>query len=332
MTVFDTSEAFLNKSQGALNNVIKTDFRKYSKSFLVITSLIIVGAIAACGGGSGSGEDSSEILIDGSSTVFPISQAVAEEFRRDRPEVQIPVGISGTGGGFKRFVTGETDISDASRPIKESERQLAEENGIEFTELTIAYDGLSVVINKANDFAQCLTVDELKTIWETGSDVDNWNQVRSDFPDKPLRLYGPDTDSGTFDYFTAEINGEEDSSRSDYTASSDDNVLVQGVSGDQGAMGYFGFAYYTENSSVLNVLSVDGGNGCVEPSLASINDGTYAPLSREMYIYVNNASLERTEVRDFIEFYLNNAGELAQEVGYVGLSASDYQAQLAVLN
>ncbi len=332
MTVFDTSEAFLNKGQGALNNVIKTEFRKYSKSIVVITSLLIVGVIAACGGGSESGEDSSEILIDGSSTVFPISQAVAEEFRRDRPEVQIPVGISGTGGGFKRFVTGETDISDASRPIKESERQLAEENGIEFTELTIAYDGLSVVVNKANDFAQCLSVDELKKIWETGSEVDNWNQVRSDFPDKPLRLYGPDTDSGTFDYFTAEINGEEDSSRSDYTASSDDNVLVQGVSGDQGAMGYFGFAYYTENSSVLNVLSVDGGNGCVEPSLDSINDGTYAPLSREMYIYVNNASLERTEVRDFIEFYLNNAGELAQEVGYVGLSEADYQSQLAELN
>ena len=310
--------------------MIKNELNKFSKIALIITSLLIVGIIAACGGSS-SGADSSEILIDGSSTVFPISQAVAEEFRVDRPEVQIPVGISGTGGGFKRFVSGETDISDASRPIKESEREQAAANGIEFTELTIAYDGLSVVINSANDFASCMTTEELKKIWEPGSTVDNWNQVRSDFPDKPLRLYGPDTDSGTFDYFTAEINEEEDASRADYTASSDDNVLVQGVAGDQGAMGYFGFAYYTENSSILNVVSIDGGNGCVIPSVSTINDGSYTPLSREMYIYVNNASLERPEVRDFIEFYLNNAGDLAEEVGYVGLAESDYQSQLSSL-
>jgi len=313
--------------------VKKIEEIKLQKITLTFITIFAIAIIAACGGGEGgSGEDSTEILIDGSSTVFPISQAVAEEFRRDRPEVQIPVGISGTGGGFKRFVTGETDISDASRPIKESEAALAAENGIEYTELTIAYDGLSVVLNKANDFASCLTVDELKSIWEPNSTVSNWNQVRSSFPDKPLRLYGPDTDSGTFDYFTAEINDEEDASRSDYTASSDDNVLVQGVSGDQGAMGYFGFAYYTENSSLLKVLSVDGGAGCIEPSVATINDGTYTPLSREMYIYVNNASLERPEVRDFIEFYLNNAGELAEEVGYVGLSQEDYQSQIDALN
>ena len=310
--------------------MIKNELNKFSKIALIITSLLIVGIIAACGGSS-SGADSSEILIDGSSTVFPISQAVAEEFRVDRPEVQIPVGISGTGGGFKRFVSGETDISDASRPIKESEREQAAANGIVFTELTIAYDGLSVVVNSANDFASCLTTEELKKIWEPRSTVDNWNQVRSDFPDKPLRLYGPDTDSGTFDYFTAEINEEEDASRADYTASSDDNVLVQGVAGDQGAMGYFGFAYYTENSSILNVVSIDGGNGCVIPSVSTINDGSYTPLSREMYIYVNNASLERPEVRDFIEFYLNNAGDLAEEVGYVGLAESDYQSQLSSL-
>jgi phosphate transport system substrate-binding protein len=309
--------------------VIKTELRRYSKTVLIVTSLLVAGVFAACGGEGG---NSTEILIDGSSTVFPISQAVAEEFRRDRPDVQIPVGISGTGGGFKRFVTGETDISDASRPIKESEREEAEANGIGFTELIIAYDGLSVVINTANDFATCLTAEELKKIWEPGSSVNNWNQVRSSFPDKPLRLYGPDTDSGTFDYFTAEINEEEDASRSDYTASSDDNVLVQGVSGDQGAMGYFGFAYYTENAEILNVLSVDGGNGCVEPSVSTINDGSYTPLSRPMYIYVNNFSLQRPEVREFIEFYLNNAGELAEEVGYVGLSEADYQAQLAELN
>ncbi|MBT3862417.1 MAG: PstS family phosphate ABC transporter substrate-binding protein [Chloroflexi bacterium] len=287
--------------------------------------------IAACGG-SGSGAESSEILIDGSSTVFPISQAVAEEFRVNRPEVQIPVGISGTGGGFKRFVEGEIDIADASRPIKESESEQAAANGIEYTEFVIAYDGLSVVINKANDFAACLTTAELKMIWERGSTVDNWNEVRSGFPDKPLRLYGPDTDSGTFDYFTAEINEEEDASRADYTASSDDNVLVQGVSGDQGAMGYFGFAYYTENSEMINVVAVDDGDGCVTPSVSTINDGSYSPLSREMFIYVNNASLARTEVRNFVEFYMNNAAELAEEVGYVGLSDADYQSQLEGLN
>lgn len=312
--------------------MINNELTKFSKTALIFTSLLLVGIIAACSGEGGSGADSSEILIDGSSTVFPISQAVAEEFRVDHPEVQIPVGISGTGGGFKRFVTGETDISDASRPIKESERELAAENGIEFTEFTIAYDGLSVVVSSANDFASCLTVEELKKIWEPGSTLDNWNQVRSEFPDTRLRLYGPDTDSGTFDYFTAEINGEEDASRSDYTAASDDNILVQGVSGDQGSMGYFGFAYYNENSAILNVLSVDDGAGCVEPSLTTINDGTYSPLSRPMFIYVNNASLQRPEVRDFIEFYMNNVGELAEEVGYVRLSEADYQAQLSKLN
>ena len=313
--------------------MIKNEFKKFSNKALIVTSLLFVGIIAACGGGEGgSGAESSEILIDGSSTVFPISQAVAEEFRVDRPEVQIPVGISGTGGGFKRFVEGEIDIADASRPIKDSESAQAAANGVEFTEFTIAYDGLSIAINKSNDFATCLTVAELKKIWEPGSSVDNWNEVRSEFPDKPLRLYGPDTDSGTFDYFTAAINDKEDASRADYTASSDDNVLVQGVSGDQGAMGYFGFAYYTENSEILNVVSVDGGDGCVAPSVSTINDGSYSPLSREMFIYVNNASLERTEVRDFIEFYMNNAAELAEEVGYVGLSEADYQSQLEGLN
>ena len=311
--------------------MIKNEFKKFSKPAIVFTSLLIVGIIAACGG-SGSGAESSEILIDGSSTVFPISQAVAEEFRVNRPEVQIPVGISGTGGGFKRFVEGEIDIADASRPVKESESEQAAANGIEYTEFVIAYDGLSVVINKANDFAACLTTAELKMIWERGSTVDNWNEVRSGFPDKPLRLYGPDTDSGTFDYFTAEINEEEDASRADYTASSDDNVLVQGVSGDQGAIGYFGFAYYTENSEMINVVAVDDGDGCVTPSVSTINDGSYSPLSREMFIYVNNDSLARPEVRNFVEFYMNNAAELAEEVGYVGLSDADYQSQLEGLN
>lgn len=311
--------------------MLRPDLFKYSKFALIVAAFLIVGILSGCGDGVASGGASAEILIDGSSTVFPISQAVAEEFRKERPDLQIPVGISGTGGGFKRFVTGEIDISDASRPMKESERAEAAENGIEFTELTVAYDGLSIVINKTNDFAACLTVAELKSIWAPESSVDNWNQVRPEFPDKKLRLYGPDTDSGTFDYFTLAINGREDASRSDYTASSDDNVLVQGVSGDRGGMGYFGFAYYTENSELLNVISVDGGSGCITPSVESINDGSYAPLSRPMFIYVNNFSLQRPEVRQFIEYYLNNAALLAEEVGYVGLSEADYQAQIDAL-
>ena len=290
-------------------------------------SALALVAVSACVNQNGK-----EILVDGSSTVFPISQAVAEEFRKVRPDVQVPVGISGTGGGMKRFVTGGIDIVDASRQMKDSEREEAAANGIEFTEFTVAYDGLSVVVNSSNDFVSCLTVDELKGIWEPGSKIKNWNQVRTGFPDKPLRLYGPDTDSGTFDYFTKAINGEEDASRADYTASSDDNVLVQGVSGDQGGLGYFGFAYYTENRDILRVLGVDDGNGCVSPSIASINDGSYSPLSRPMFIYVNNASLELEHILAFVRFYLNNAAELAEEVGYVGLPETEYQSQLADLN
>ncbi|MBT4125223.1 MAG: PstS family phosphate ABC transporter substrate-binding protein [Chloroflexi bacterium] len=298
--------------------------RSNSPLFTIVLLLVLV--VSACSGGA-----SKEITIDGSSTVFPIAEVVAEEFRKENPGVQIPIGISGTGGGFKRFVNGETDISGASRAIKDSEREEAAENGIEFTEFSIAFDGLSVVMHPTNEFAKCLTVDELKAIWEPGSEINNWNQVREGFPDKKLRLYGPDTDSGTFDYFTHAINGEEDSSRSDYTASSDDNVLVQGVSGDQGSMGYFGFAYYTFNKDSLNLLAVDDGSGCISPTLETINDGTYKPLSRPMFIYVNNASFESQDMRDFITYFLKNAGELSELVGYVGLPQEDYISQLALI-
>ena len=298
--------------------------RSNSPLFTIVLLLVLV--VSACSGGA-----SKEITIDGSSTVFPIAEVVAEEFRKENPGLQIPIGISGTGGGFKRFVNGETDISGASRAIKDSEREEAAENGIEFTEFSIAFDGLSVVMHPTNEFAKCLTVDELKAIWEPGSEINNWNQVREGFPDKKLRLYGPDTDSGTFDYFTHAINGEEDSSRSDYTASSDDNVLVQGVSGDQGSMGYFGFAYYTFNKDSLNLLAVDDGSGCISPTLETINDGTYKPLSRPMFIYVNNASFESQDMRDFITYFLKNAGELSELVGYVGLPQEDYISQLALI-
>jgi len=346
--------------------MFQTFTTKNSKWALIVVSVLMIGVIAACGGddddssetssGSGaaptatqskssgsssSGSSSSsngstsfgasEITIDGSSTVFPVTQAVAEEFRKDHPEVQIPVGISGSGGGFKRFVVGETDISNASRPIKDSERELAAENGIEFIELIVAWDGLSVVTSTSNDFADCLTTDELKSIWDAGSELNNWNQIRSSFPDKPLRLYGPDTDSGTFDYFTEAINGEEDQSRSDYTASADDNTLVQGIAGDSGSLGYFGYAYYAENSDKLKLVAVDSGTGCIQPNNTTINDGTYSPLSRPLFIYANIDSIKRPEVQAFLEFYMDEGGELANEVGYVALSDSDYTANTRLI-
>ena len=306
-------------------------------------SIAVIGLLAvACGGGdepdlatsNDQGAESSlsgDIEIDGSSTVFPISQAAAEEFRKEHSDVQIPVGISGTGGGFKRFVVGETDISNASRTIKDSERELAAENGVEFIELTVAFDGLSVIVNPDNDFASCMTTAELKKLWEPGSTVKKWNEIRSDWPDQPIRLYGPDTDSGTFDYFTDAINGEEDASRPDYTQSADDNVLVQGISGDKNSLGYFGFAYYLENQDKLKLVAVDEGAGCIEPSKETINDGSYSPLSRPMFIYVNKAALDRPEVKAFVVFYLENAAVLAEEVGYVALPQADYDAGLSAI-
>ena len=272
---------------------------------------------------------SGTIEIDGSSTVFPISQAVAEEFRRGQPDVQVNVGVSGTGGGFQRFARGETDISDASRHIKDSEREAAAANGVEFIEMRVGTDGLSVIVHPDNDFVDCLTVEELNSVWKPGSEVDNWSQVRAGFPDQRLRLYGPDTDSGTFDYFTEEVNGEAQVSRSDYTASADDNVLVQGIAGDRGALGYFGYAYYQENEGVLKAVAVDGGSGCVEPEPSTIEDGTYSPLSRPLFIYVNAESLARPEVAAFVEYYMDNGYELTAEVGYVPTSRSDYAANKA---
>ncbi len=271
------------------------------------------------------------IEIDGSSTVFPISQAVAEEFRKTQPSVQIPVGISGTGGGFKRFVAGETDISDASRPISTSEKDNAAKNGIEYVELAVAYDGLSILVNPKNTWLTCITTAELKKIWDAGSTVKRWNQVRPEWPDQPLRLYGPGTDSGTFDYFTEVINGKAKKSRADYNASEDDNTLVQGIAGDNDALGYFGFAYYEQNQDKLKLVAVDEGKGkgCVSPAEMTINDGTYTPLSRLLYIYVSKKSLARLEVRSFTEYYLKNAAALSAEVGYVALPQQMYDDGLA---
>ena len=271
------------------------------------------------------------IEIDGSSTVFPISQAVAEEFRKVHPNVQVSVGVSGTGGGFKRFVVGETDISNASRSIKPSEIETAAENGIEFIEIAVGLDGLSVVANPANNFLECLTTAELRSIWEPGSRLDRWSEVRDGFPDEKLRLYGPDTDSGTFDYFTEVIVGKEDASRSDYSASADDNVLIRGVAGDKNALGYFGFAFYSSSPDLLKLIAIDSGSGCLYPSAQTINDGSYSPLSRPMFIYINLAALERVEVVAFLNFYLDNAPVLVREVGYVPLPESLYDEGRALL-
>ena len=302
-------------------------------SALILLSAAMAASLSACGASDPAPTDpnalSGTIQIDGSSTVFPVTQAVAEEFRKEQPGVQVNVGVSGTGGGFKRFTAGETDISNASRHIRDSEAEDAAGNGIEFIELRTGTDGLSVMINNANDFVDCLTVEELNAIWKPGSTINNWKDVRAGFPDQRLRLYGPDTDSGTFDYFTAEINGEEQVSRADYTASADDNVLVQGIAGDRGSLGYFGFAYYQENSASLKVIAVDGGDGCVTPEAATIEDGTYKPLSRPIFIYVNKESLEKPEVKAFVAFYMDHGYQLTTEEGYVPADPSVYAANKA---
>ena len=290
-------------------------------------------ALACGGGGAEEGTDEGGVVtgaveIDGSSTVFPITEAVAEEFSRIHPDARVTVGISGTGGGFKRFCAGETDASNASRAIKDEEIAECEANGVRFVELSVAWDGLSVVTNPANDFVDCLTTDELKAIWEPGSTVRNWSQIRPGFPDRELVLYGPGTDSGTFDYFTEAIVGEEDASRPDYTASEDDNVLVQGVIADEDALGYFGFAYYEENQDRLKVLGVDGGAGCVTPSVETIETQTYSPLSRPLFVYVSDRGLAKPQVRAFFEFFLTEGPELVRSVGYIPLDAAAYEAEM----
>jgi len=300
-------------------------------SIHTLVGACVLSLAAACGGGGGEGGDgelSGPIEIDGSSTVYPISEAVAEEFQREHAGTRVAVGVSGTGGGFKRFCAGETDVSNASRPIKDSEVEECAANGVAFTEVRVAWDGLSVVTNPSNDFVACLTTDELKRIWEPGSTIDNWSQVRDGFPDKDLKLYGPGTDSGTFDYFTEAIVGEEDASRPDYTASEDDNVLVQGVEGDPGALGYFGFAYYEENAARLKLLGVDGGTGCIQPSVETIESQTYAPLSRPLYIYVSDVGLAKPQVEAFVEYHLQEGADLVRSVGYIQLQPEQYAEEL----
>lgn len=300
-------------------------------TFAVATTLLLI----SCGSGTGSksGKLTGQVLIDGSSTVFPLSEAVAEEFRTVQPGVRITVGESGTGGGFKKFSRAETDINDASRPIRPEEVEACKANNIDYLELEIAFDGLAVVVNPANTWANDIKVSELKRIWEPAAQgkITRWNQIRSEWPDKEIHLFGAGTASGTFDYFTEAIVGEAKSSRGDYTASEDDNILVQGIASDPLALGYFGLAYYENNKDKLKLLPVDdenadNGDGPVLPNLENVKSKTYSPLSRPLYIYINSKSLEREEVRSFATFYIDNASALASEVGYIPLTKEEYEA------
>jgi phosphate transport system substrate-binding protein len=299
---------------------------------LKVAAVVIPAALllAACGGTNTDAEGSasvpaastSEIRIDGSSTVAPLSAAAGELFKAENPDINVSVGTSGTGGGFKKFCAGETDISNASRAIKDEEAAECAAAGIEFTEIVVANDALTIVVNKENDWATCLTVEELNKMWapEAEGTITSWSQIRAGFPDVPLDLYGAGTDSGTFDYFTKAINGEEGASRTDYNPTEDDNVTVQGVEGAQGALGYFGLSYYEENMDKLIAVAIDGGAGCVAPSIETAQAGTYAPLSRPLFIYVSKAAAARPEVLSFAEFFVANDEAITTKALFVPLS------------
>jgi phosphate transport system substrate-binding protein len=292
-----------------------------TRLFTILSAALALLALAAAGcGGGDDGGGGSTITADGSSTVGPFVTKAAEDFK-DAEGIDVTVGISGTGGGFERFCAGETDLSNASRQIDEEEQTLCADGGVEYIEFRIATDALTNVVNTQNDWATCLTVDQLNAIWEPGSKVANWNQVDPSFPDVSLKLYGAGTDSGTFDYFTDVINGEEGASRTDYQATEDDNVTVQGVAGDKGALGYFGFSYFEENQGRLKALEVDGGSGCVAPSAAAAQDGSYAPLARPLFVYVKRSSFDEKEsVRKFVAFMLDNNQTIAEGAQFVALS------------
>jgi phosphate transport system substrate-binding protein len=301
-------------------------------TMLGCTAALALVAVGCGGDDSSSSGDGGVITADGSSTVGPFTTKAAEDWKADGGG-NVTVGISGTGGGFERFCAGETDISNASRAIDEEEAVLCEESGVEYVELIVALDALTNVVNLENEWATCLTVEQLNAIWKPESTVNNWNQVDSSFPDVPLKLYGAGTDSGTFDYFTDAINGEEGASRSDYSATEDDNVTVQGVSGDKGALGYFGFSYYEENQDKLKALEVDGGGGCVAPSVEAAQDDSYTPLSRPLFMYVKVSSLEDNEaVGEFVRFALENQNTIAEEALYVPLSQEQIDEQLQKLD
>ena len=307
---------------------------------LKVAAMVIPAALllAACGGTNAETEATapaesapaaaSEIRIDGSSTVAPLSAAAGELFKAENASINVSVGTSGTGGGFKKFCAGETDISNASRAIKDEEAAECAAAGIEFTEIVVANDALTIVVNKENDWATCLTVEELNKMWapEAEGTVTTWSQIRAGFPDVPLDLYGAGTDSGTFDYFTKAINGEEGASRTDYNPTEDDNVTVQGVEGAQGALGYFGLSYFEENMDKLIAVEVDGGEGCVAPSIETAQAGTYSPLSRPLFIYVSKAAAARPEVLSFAEFFVANDEAITTKALFVPLSPEQVTA------
>lgn len=311
-----------------------------NKFHKVLFSAAVVATLVGCGksgdssdkGKSAEGkteELKGKIKIDGSSTVFPISEAVMEEYAEKQEGVEVIVNSSGTGGGFKKFCAGETDLNDASRPIKAKEIKKAEENKVTYVELKVAFDGLAVVVSKKNEFIKEMSVAELNKLWNSDAKgtITKWNQVNEAWPDAEIKLYGPGTASGTFDYFNEVIIGKEGSSRSDYSPNEDDNVLVNGIAGNENALGYFGLAYFEENKDKLNLVAVDGGSGPIKPSLETVKDGSYAPLSRPLFIYVSSTAVKKPEVVDFVNFYLDNAKTLSKEVGYIPLPDEEYAKQ-----
>ena len=313
---------------------------------LLILAAVVISAIVLLAAACSPSEEttdpgrytslSGDIPIDGSSTVFPITEAVAEEFGDlTGGNVRAVVGISGTGGGFKKFCANDTVISDASRPIKQKEVDQCAAAGIEYIELPVAIDGLSVVVNPDNDFVECLTVEQLNMIWKPESEgvVTHWNQVDPSWPNEEIKMYAPGVDSGTFDYFTEAINGDGGVSRGDFVASEDDNVLVQGVSGDRYSIGYFGYAYYVENQDKVKVVAIDGGNGCIAPTDDAINNGSYAPLSRPLFIYVRSDAAQEDHIAEFVRYYLSDHGqELAASVGYIPFPQEVYDLALNLFN
>jgi phosphate transport system substrate-binding protein len=298
----------------------------------VAVALVLGLAVVACGGGdesTGGGEQlRGTIRVDGSSTVAPLSEAAAERFQEEHNHVRITVGTSGTGGGFEKFCNGETDISDASRPIKQSEKDACAAKGIRYEQLTVANDGLAVVVSPQNTWASCLTVDQLKKVWAPGSNVSNWRDIDPSFPDERIALFGAGTDSGTFDYFTEAINGKEGASRTDYTASEDDNVTVSGVAGTKGAIGYLGLSYVQENEGRVKAVGVDGGGGCVEPSTETVQNNTYKPLGRPLFIYPKADALQRPEVQEFVRSYIESAEEIAADARFIPMTEAQKQQSL----
>jgi phosphate transport system substrate-binding protein len=309
--------------------------KKQIKTILFIcTSVLII----SCAGNSEKAIKTDQlggsIKIDGSSTVYPITEAIAEEFRDVEPNVKVTIGISGTGGGFKKFGRGEISIADASRSIKDKEEKICDENNISYIELTVAYDGLAVLVNPENTWVDFLTIEELNTIWNPAAQktIMYWDQVREGWPHEELHLFGPGTASGTYDYFSEAICGKKVGTRGDYTASEDDHILVQGIATDKNGLGFFGLAYYEENKEKLKLVGVDNGKGAIIPTMETVSNGTYAPLSRPIFIYINDAAKKREEVKDFVSFYLNNAAAIVKDVGYIPLTNTEYNREITKFN